>query len=78
MGHHFGELLNEFFLIFPFIALAVRIFDELLLQIIIMTLFTWANVSFCVRKQIIWTEGKKIEFTYICLIEVVSCGKADK
>ena len=46
----------EFFLIFPFIALAVRIFDELLLQIIIMTLFTWANVSFCVRKQIIWTE----------------------
>ena len=70
--------MNELFLIFPLVVFAVRIFQELLLQIIIMALFTRTNICFCVWKEVVWTEGEQIEFADVCLVKVVSCSKADK
>ena len=43
-----------------------------------MPLRTRPDVSLCVRKQVIWAERKKVEFTYIGIVEMISAGKTNE
>jgi hypothetical protein len=43
-----------------------------------MTILTWSNVCLRVWKEVIRTEGEKVELAYILIVEVVSSGKSNE
>lgn len=63
-GYHLREKLDQLILVLAFVVFAIFIGKELVLQEVIMALFTRANVVLRVREQVIRTEGNEVVLAY--------------
>ena len=63
-GYHLREKLDQLILVLAFVVFAIFIGKELVLQEVIMALFTRANVVLRVRDQVIRTEGHEVVLAY--------------
>jgi hypothetical protein len=41
-----------------------------------MSSFTWADICFGVREQIVWAKGKQVKFANVLVVKMVSFGKS--
>jgi len=63
-GNHLRKKLDQLILVLAFVVFAIFIGKELVLQEVIMALFTRANVVLRVREQVIRTEGNEVVLAY--------------
>lgn len=63
-GYHLRKKLDQLILVLAFVVFAIFIGKKLVLQEVIMALFTRANVVLRVREQVIRTEGNEVVLAY--------------
>lgn len=76
--HHLRQLHNELVLILPLVAVALPIVNKLLLQVVVMTVLAWPDVSLRVREEVVRAEGEQIELANVLVIEVVTACQSNE